>query len=81
MPPKQGMAAKRIVKELGEISKELPEGVRYVWLHGIDVRSGKRVQTEARRLTACSCCRAGLKNEDNLFEVAQYSAYPWYRAD
>lgn len=30
MPPKTGMAAKRVVKELAEISKELPEGIRCV---------------------------------------------------
>lgn len=39
MPPKAGMSAKRIAKELIEVNKELPDGIR-----------------------------AGLKNQDNLFE-------------
>ena len=30
MPPKAGMSAKRIAKELKEVEKELPEGIRYV---------------------------------------------------
>lgn len=30
MPPKLGVAAKRVVKELKEVEKELPEGIRCV---------------------------------------------------
>jgi hypothetical protein len=30
MPPKVGVASKRVVKELKELEKELPEGIRFV---------------------------------------------------
>lgn len=37
MPPKLGVAGKRVAKELKEMDKELPEGIR--WGHALSFQS------------------------------------------
>lgn len=52
MPPKPGMSAKRIAKELIEVNKELPDGIRCVRRQSFATREGSLARlTHARAVS------------------------------
>ena len=86
MPPKLGVAGKRVAKELKEMDKELPEGIRWA-CYFFNLFMTVVDHCTSVTVVGLNVFRARLKNPDNLFEVGDIftllthrskADYRWY---